>query len=73
MADALSMKAALETANRIIVIGAGFIGLEFAAVAALKGKSVTMIEAANRVMARAVSPSVSVVHSSQDTRVWVSR
>jgi len=42
-----------------VVIGAGFIGLEFAAVAAEAGVKVTVIEQAERVMARAVSPEIS--------------
>jgi 3-phenylpropionate/trans-cinnamate dioxygenase ferredoxin reductase subunit len=46
-------------ARQVVVVGAGFIGLEFAAVAAERGLPVTVIEAADRVMARAVSPAVS--------------
>ena len=55
LADADALKAALEGTPRIVVIGAGFIGLEFAAVAASRGLSVTVVEAAGRPMARAVS------------------
>lgn len=57
--DADGLRAAIEGAGRIVVIGAGFIGLEFAAVCAGRGLSVTVIEAADRVMARAVSPETS--------------
>ncbi|WP_232627864.1 NAD(P)/FAD-dependent oxidoreductase [Methylobacterium sp. Leaf118] len=57
--DADRLKAAIEDARRIVVVGAGFIGLEFAAVCAGRGLSVTVIEAAGRVMARAVSPETS--------------
>lgn len=57
--DADRLKSAIEDARRIVVIGAGFIGLEFAAVCAGRGLSVTVIEAAPRVMARAVSPETS--------------
>jgi 3-phenylpropionate/trans-cinnamate dioxygenase ferredoxin reductase subunit len=39
----------------VVVIGAGFIGLEFAAVAASLGIEVTVIEAMGRPMARALS------------------
>jgi 3-phenylpropionate/trans-cinnamate dioxygenase ferredoxin reductase component len=59
MADALAIKAAMIDARSIVVIGGGFIGLEFAAVAAAGGKQVTVIEAMPRVMARAVSEPVS--------------
>ncbi|TXM92767.1 NAD(P)-binding protein [Methylobacterium sp. WL30] len=55
LADADALRAALEIARRIVVVGAGFIGLEFAAVAAARGLDVTVIEAADRPMARAVS------------------
>lgn len=55
LADADALKAALAEEPRIVVVGAGFIGLEFAAVAAGRGLSVTVVEAADRPMARAVS------------------
>jgi 3-phenylpropionate/trans-cinnamate dioxygenase ferredoxin reductase subunit len=55
LADADALKAALEGGPRIVVVGAGFIGLEFAAVAAGRGLDVTVVEAADRPMARAVS------------------
>ncbi|MCJ2014277.1 NAD(P)/FAD-dependent oxidoreductase [Methylobacterium sp. J-076] len=55
LADADALKAALGEAERIVVVGAGFIGLEFAAVAAGRGLAVTVVEAAGRPMARAVS------------------
>ncbi|QGY05740.1 pyridine nucleotide-disulfide oxidoreductase [Methylobacterium mesophilicum SR1.6/6] len=55
LADADALKAAIEAARAIVVVGAGFIGLEFAAVAAARGLCVTVIEAAERPMARAVS------------------
>ena len=55
LADADAVKAALAGAPRIVVVGAGFIGLEFAAVVAARGLDVTVVEAAARPMARAVS------------------
>lgn len=57
--DCQQIAAALETAENVVVIGGGFIGLEFAAVARKKGKSVNVIEAGERLMARAVSPFIS--------------
>ncbi len=57
--EADALKSALEHARQIVVVGAGFIGLDFAAVCAARGLSVTVIEAADRVMARAVSPETS--------------
>ncbi|MDR7040007.1 3-phenylpropionate/trans-cinnamate dioxygenase ferredoxin reductase subunit [Methylobacterium sp. BE186] len=59
LADADHLKEALAAAERVVVVGAGFIGLEFAAVAAARGLSVTVVEAASRAMARAVSAETS--------------
>ncbi|ODU07471.1 MAG: pyridine nucleotide-disulfide oxidoreductase [Pseudonocardia sp. SCN 72-86] len=55
LADARSLRAALERAHAVVVVGAGFIGLEFAAVARARGIDVTVLESADRVLARAVS------------------
>jgi 3-phenylpropionate/trans-cinnamate dioxygenase ferredoxin reductase subunit len=51
-------------AKNVVVIGAGFIGLEFAAVAAAKGLKVHVLEMGQRVMARAVSLQTSEVFRS---------
>src|SRR5882757_4026446 len=45
--------------QRVVVIGAGFIGLEFAATARAKGLEVDVVELAARVMARAVTAEIS--------------
>ena len=55
LADADALKADLARVRSVAVVGAGFIGLEFAAVAAARGLAVTVVEAAARPMARAVS------------------
>jgi NADPH-dependent 2,4-dienoyl-CoA reductase/sulfur reductase-like enzyme len=52
-AHARAIKAALASCKRLAVIGAGLIGLEAAASAAALGITVTVIEFAPRVMARA--------------------
>jgi 3-phenylpropionate/trans-cinnamate dioxygenase ferredoxin reductase subunit len=57
--DAVNLKPRLETAHEIVIIGGGFIGLEVAATAAKAGKKVTLIEAASRLLERAVSPQIS--------------
>jgi 3-phenylpropionate/trans-cinnamate dioxygenase ferredoxin reductase component len=59
LADAEALQAHMAKAQRIIVIGAGFIGLECAATAALRGAHVTVVEMQERVMARAISPAMS--------------
>ena len=43
-------------AQSIVVVGAGFIGLELAAVASKLGKRVTVVEALGRAMSRVVTP-----------------
>ena len=57
--DAAAIKAGLETAGRVVVIGAGFIGLEIAATARGLGRDVTIVEIADRLMGRAISPAMS--------------
>ena len=57
--DALSIKKDLQTSQNIVVVGAGYIGLEVAAIAAKQNKSVTVIEMADRVMNRTVDPQIS--------------
>ncbi|MFE1600749.1 NAD(P)/FAD-dependent oxidoreductase [Methylobacterium sp. ID0610] len=55
LAEADALKAALDGVARVAVVGAGFIGLEFAAVCAGKGIAVTVIEGLDRALARALS------------------
>jgi len=57
LSDAQTIKTKLESAQKIVVIGGGFIGLELAAVAVAQEKEVTLIEAQDRLMAR-VLPSL---------------
>jgi 3-phenylpropionate/trans-cinnamate dioxygenase ferredoxin reductase component len=59
LAEAIFIKKRIEESQRIVVIGGGFIGLELAAVASALGKSVTVIEALPRLMARVVAPIIS--------------
>jgi 3-phenylpropionate/trans-cinnamate dioxygenase ferredoxin reductase component len=54
-----ALRACIGAHSRVVVIGAGFIGLEFAATARIKGLEVDVLELANRVMARAVTAEVS--------------
>ena len=57
---AVRLREALAVPRRIAVIGGGFIGLEFAAVARKLGHEVSVIEAAARLMSRAVSSAMSL-------------
>jgi len=56
LGDARRLRAALEGAERVVVIGGGFIGLEVAAVARKLGREVTVLEAADRLLARSATP-----------------
>jgi 3-phenylpropionate/trans-cinnamate dioxygenase ferredoxin reductase subunit len=53
------LRVRIATARHVVVIGAGFIGLEFAATARLKGLEVDVLELGTRVMARAVTAEIS--------------
>jgi 3-phenylpropionate/trans-cinnamate dioxygenase ferredoxin reductase subunit len=53
-ADALAIRAYLSPGSRIAVIGGGFIGLELAAAARMRGADATVVEAQPRVLKRGV-------------------
>lgn len=57
--DAVELKNRWAAASNVVVIGGGFIGLEVAAGATKDGKTVTVLEALDRLIARAVSPDMS--------------
>lgn len=53
--DADALKEALGACRKLVIVGAGFIGLECASVARALGKEVTVVEAADRPMPRTLS------------------
>jgi 3-phenylpropionate/trans-cinnamate dioxygenase ferredoxin reductase subunit len=57
--DAIRLRSLLADVRRVSIVGGGFIGLEFASVAAHEGKSVTLFEAQPRLMARSVTELIS--------------
>lgn len=57
--DARRLKQRFAIAKDVVVVGGGFIGLELAATARLLGKTVTVLEAAPRLMGRVVAPAIS--------------
>lgn len=63
LADADRLRERLGNVRHVVVAGAGFIGLEFAAVAAGLGLDVHVLEMADRPMARAVSRPMSEAFS----------
>lgn len=58
-ADVDAMRPRFASGAKLVVIGAGYIGLEAAAVARKLGLDVTIVEAASRPLARVTSPEVS--------------
>jgi NADPH-dependent 2,4-dienoyl-CoA reductase/sulfur reductase-like enzyme len=54
--DALALRAALETADSLLVVGAGFIGAEVASSARTRGIAVTVVEALDVPAAHALGP-----------------
>jgi 3-phenylpropionate/trans-cinnamate dioxygenase ferredoxin reductase subunit len=53
----------VAAAERVVVIGGGFIGLEVAAAVRMLGKPVTVLEAADRLMGRVVAPVISAFYA----------
>ncbi|MDO8337545.1 MAG: FAD-dependent oxidoreductase [Microcella sp.] len=60
--DAAAIAEGLATARSLVVIGGGFIGLEVAASARKRGVSVTVLEAAPRLVGRVVSEQTSAFY-----------
>ena len=59
MADSDALRPVLATGGRLVIVGAGYIGLEVAAVARKAGLEVTVIEATDRVLKRVACAPVS--------------
>ena len=68
LSGATALRASLAEARRVVVVGGGFVGLEAAAVANALGKQVTVVEALDRLMARAVAPLVSEFYADAHRR-----
>ena len=66
-----ALRQRLGTARHVVVIGAGFIGLEFAATARIKGLEVDVIELGPRVMARAVTAEISEYFEARHTAAGI--
>jgi 3-phenylpropionate/trans-cinnamate dioxygenase ferredoxin reductase subunit len=59
LAEARALKPRLAAARRLVVIGAGFIGLEIAAVAIAAGTQVDVVEATSQPLGRALTSAMS--------------
>jgi 3-phenylpropionate/trans-cinnamate dioxygenase ferredoxin reductase component len=69
--EAALLRERMAAAKNIVVIGAGFIGLEFAATATKLGASVTVLDVADRPMARALSKTMSAVFTREHEKAGV--
>ena len=58
VADARAIREASAGSEDVVVLGGGFIGLEIAATLALGGRRVTVVEAQDRLLARAAAPMI---------------
>ena len=69
--DSEALRQRLVAGLRVVVIGAGFIGLEFAATARAKGLEVDVLELGTRVMARAVTAEISEFFQARHTAAGI--
>jgi 3-phenylpropionate/trans-cinnamate dioxygenase ferredoxin reductase subunit len=68
LGEARALRTRLAHAKHAVVIGAGFIGLEFAAGARKRGVEVTVIDVADRPMARAIAAETAAVFTREHGR-----
>jgi 3-phenylpropionate/trans-cinnamate dioxygenase ferredoxin reductase subunit len=66
-----ALRQRIGSGERVVVIGAGFIGLEFAATARAKGLEVDVVELGARVMARAVTAEISDFFQARHTAAGI--
>jgi 3-phenylpropionate/trans-cinnamate dioxygenase ferredoxin reductase subunit len=71
IADVDAIRADFAAARRLVVVGGGYIGLEAAACARQLGLEVTVLEAADRPMARVVAPEISAFYTRRHEREGV--
>jgi 3-phenylpropionate/trans-cinnamate dioxygenase ferredoxin reductase subunit len=68
VADVDRLRAEMKPGRRAVIIGAGYIGLEVASTCREAGLEVTVVEAADRVMSRVISPVVSRFYEAEHVR-----
>lgn len=69
--EARALRVRLHHARHAVVIGAGFIGLEFAAAAVKLGLGATVLEVADRPMSRALSAPMSRIFSREHAKAGI--
>jgi 3-phenylpropionate/trans-cinnamate dioxygenase ferredoxin reductase subunit len=67
LADVQAIREDLKPGKRVVIVGAGYIGLEVAAVTRELGLDVTVVELAERVMSRVVSAEISDFYQIEHT------
>ncbi len=75
IADVDGIRAAMQSATRLCIVGGGYIGLEVAAVAKKAGMNVTVVEAMDRILQRVTTPEMSEyyhnLHSDRGVNIMV--
>lgn len=66
--DVNAIRGGMGGNKNVVIVGAGYIGLEVAAVCRRRGLNVTVIEKEDRVMSRVVSPNVSDYYQLEHTK-----
>jgi 3-phenylpropionate/trans-cinnamate dioxygenase ferredoxin reductase subunit len=56
--EAAALRRSLESARNVVIVGAGFLGMEFASAAVREGRKVTVVEIGSQPMGRGVSERV---------------
>jgi 3-phenylpropionate/trans-cinnamate dioxygenase ferredoxin reductase subunit len=68
VADVNAIRGELAAAQRVVIVGGGYIGLEVAATCRGLGAEVDVLEMADRVMNRVVAPEVSAFYAAEHAR-----
>lgn len=71
IADIDALRAEIEPGRKLVIVGAGYIGLEAAATGVELGLDVTVIEAASRVMSRVVCTEIAAFFAAYHERAGV--
>jgi 3-phenylpropionate/trans-cinnamate dioxygenase ferredoxin reductase subunit len=69
--DCQSLRATLATGTRLLVLGAGFLGLEVAAAARTRGAEVTVVESQPQILQRGVPPEIAAALRARHIRAGV--
>ena len=65
LGDVDAIRAGIASVRRVVIVGAGYIGLECAASLVKLGLAVTVLEMADRVMSRVVAPEMSEFYAAE--------